>query len=113
LSVWVRLTLRHKELTAPGPRWLNDREAEDCMGATANGNAAGRTETQLTHALGEAVVHIWSHLPPDVQHDLFEEAITARGEAARQQLAVFLHAHHARTTDFRRGDVIEPDSLGG
>ena len=72
-----------------------------------------RSDEQLTHALGEAVVQVWSHLPPDVQHDLFEEAITARGESMRQQLAVFLHAHHTRTTDFKRRDMIEPDSLGG
>jgi hypothetical protein len=81
---------------------------EDRMNATAS-----RTENNLTHALGEAVVHIWSHLPPDVQHDLFEEAITTRGEAMRQQLAVFLHAHHARTTDLKENDMLEPDSLGG
>ena len=72
-----------------------------------------RTEDKLTHALGEAVVQIWSYLSPDVQHELFEEAITARGEGVRQQLAVFLHAHHARTANFRRCDVLEPDSLGG
>ena len=75
--------------------------------------SSSRTEDKLTHALGEAVVQIWSHLPPDVQHDLFEEAITARGETVRQQLAVFLHAHHTRTTDFRPRDALEPDSLGG
>jgi len=78
------------------------------MSATSN-----RTEDKLTHALGEAVVQIWSNLPPEVQHNLFEEAIAARGEAMRQQLAVFLHAHHARTTGLRPRDVIEPDSLGG
>jgi hypothetical protein len=72
-----------------------------------------RTEEQLTRALGEAVVQVWSHLPPDVQHDLFEEAITARDESIRQQLAVFLHAHHARTSVVARRDMIEPDSLGG
>lgn len=83
------------------------------MTATANRTATSRTEDSLTQALGEAVVHIWSHLPPDVQHDLFEEAITARGETMRQQLAIFLHAHHSRTTDFKRRDIIEPDSLGG
>jgi hypothetical protein len=71
------------------------------------------SEEQLTRALGEAVVQVWSHLPAEVQHDLFEEAIIARGEWMRQQLAVFLHAHHARTTDFKQRDMIEPDSLGG
>jgi len=36
------------------------------------------TADQLTMALGEAVVRIWSDLPQDVQHHLFEEAITSK-----------------------------------
>jgi hypothetical protein len=72
-----------------------------------------RTEEQLTRALGEAVIQVWSHLPPDIQHELFEEAITARDESMRQQLAVFLHTRHARTSIIGRRDMIEPDSLGG
>ena len=58
------------------------------------------TDEQLTHALGAGVVQIWSYLPPDVQHELFEEAITCLGERMRHQLALFLHDHHVRT-DFR------------
>jgi hypothetical protein len=81
---------------------------EDAMGTISKATAE-----QLTNALGEAVVHIWSYLPPDTQHDLFEEAITARGESIRQQLALFLHEHHVRTVDLMARAVIEPDSLGG
>jgi hypothetical protein len=70
------------------------------------------TEEQLTQALGEAVVRTWSYLPPEVQHELFEEAITSGGERMRHHLALFLHDHHART-DFRARSMVEPDSLGG
>jgi hypothetical protein len=70
------------------------------------------TEEQLMQALGAGVVQIWSHLPPDIQHELFEEAITCLGERMRHQLALFLHDHHART-DFRNRGMLEPDSLGG
>jgi hypothetical protein len=70
-------------------------------------------EGVLTRALGEAVVQIWSYLPPEVQHNLFEEAITGRGERLRQDLALYLHEHHVRTTDVRIRNILEPDSLGG
>jgi hypothetical protein len=70
-------------------------------------------EGALTRALGAAVVQLWSYLPPEVQHDLFEEAATARGEKLRQELALFLHEHHVRTTDLRTRNILEPDSLGG
>jgi hypothetical protein len=68
---------------------------------------------QLTRALGEAVIRIWSDLPQDVQDRLFKEV--ARGESIRSQLAVFLHDNHERTSD-PLGDpreMKEPDSLGG
>jgi hypothetical protein len=71
------------------------------------------TEAKLTRALGEAAVRIWSYLPPDVQHDLFEEVITELGESMRQPLAIFLHGRHIRTTEFRAREMMEPDSLGG
>jgi len=70
------------------------------------------TEEQLTRALGEAVVQIWSYLPPDVQHELFEEAITSGGERMRHHLALFLHDRHVRT-ESRASHILEPDSLGG
>ena len=72
-----------------------------------------KSEERFAGALGEAVVHIWSHLPPDVQHQLFEEVVTSRGEAMRQPLAVFLHDHHTRTAEIKPRQMIEPDSLGG
>ena len=69
------------------------------------------TQEQLMRALGAAVVTMWGRLPPDIQHDLFEEA--AGGDAMRQPLAVFLHGHHPRTSDLRLREMNEPDSLGG
>lgn len=69
-------------------------------------------QAQLTQALGASVVQIWSYLPPDTQHDLFEEAITLLGERMRHPLALFLHDHHVRT-DLRTRGMLEPDSLGG
>ena len=70
---------------------------------------------QLTRALGEAVVRIWSTLPQDVQNHLFQEAVMSQGESIRSQLAVFLHDKHSRTAD-PLGDprqATEPDSHGG
>jgi hypothetical protein len=71
------------------------------------------TEQRLTCALGNAVVRLWSYLPPSVQHDLFEEAIAAHGKTMRPQLAQFLHEHHIRTVDLNARNPLEPDSLGG
>jgi hypothetical protein len=33
---------------------------------------------QLTRALGEAVIRIWSNLPQEVQNHLFQEAVTSQ-----------------------------------
>ena len=69
---------------------------------------------QVFRALGEAVVAVWSRLPQDIQHDLFEGAVTSQGESSRQQLAVFLHGEHPRTSDAIKSSAMpEPDSLGG
>ena len=69
---------------------------------------------QLSRALGEAVIRIWSNLPQDVQHRLFEEAVISHGESMRQQLAVFLHDKHLSTSDsIKAREIPEPDSLGG
>jgi hypothetical protein len=70
---------------------------------------------QLTRALGEAVIRIWSDLPHEVQDRLFQEAVASQGESIRSQLAVVLHDQHERTSD-PLGDPREkkePDSLGG
>ena len=73
------------------------------------------TADQLTRALGEAVIRIWSSLPQDVQNHLFQEAVTSQRESIRSQLAVFLHDKHPRTSDplGKPREMIEPDSLGG
>jgi hypothetical protein len=75
---------------------------------------AGVTKELVSRALGEAVVRIWSRLPQDIQERLFDEAVTSQGEAIRHELAVFLHDHHARTSDALKARAMpEPDSLGG
>jgi hypothetical protein len=73
------------------------------------------TADQLTQALGQAVIRIWSNLPQDVQLHLFQEAVTSHGESIRAQLAVFLHDKHPRTSDplGNPREMTEPDSLGG
>jgi hypothetical protein len=69
---------------------------------------------RFSQALGEAVLRIWSRLPQRVQHDLFEEALTAEWAGMRAQLATFLHHKHARTASaVANRAMIEPDSLGG
>jgi hypothetical protein len=70
---------------------------------------------QLTRALGEAAIRIWSNLPQGVQIQLFEKAVASQGEAIRSKLAVFLHDEHSRTADplGKPRDMPEPDSLGG
>ncbi len=52
--------------------------------------------------LGAATAELWSKLPQELQHTLFERAVVLghRGEpdeSLREQLAKFLHDHHART----------------
>jgi len=52
--------------------------------------------------LGAATAELWSELPQQLQHSLFERAVVLghvgeRDESLREQLAKFLHDHHART----------------
>lgn len=52
--------------------------------------------------LGAAAADLWSKLPQDLQHRLFERAVVLghqgeQDESLREQLAKFLHDHHART----------------
>ncbi len=52
--------------------------------------------------LGAAAADLWSTLPQDLQHTLFERAVLLghqgeRDESLREQLAKFLHDHHTRT----------------
>jgi hypothetical protein len=76
--------------------------------------SAKPTSQQLSGALGEAVVRLWSSMPHEIQHRLFEEVITYQGEDIRLPLAVYLHDRHSRTyAAIRARAVLEPDSLGG
>ena len=71
-------------------------------------------QDQIFRALGNAVARAWSQLPQDIQQRLFEEAVVSQGESVRQQLAVFLHHKHQRTSDSIKAQALpEPDSLGG
>jgi hypothetical protein len=52
--------------------------------------------------LGAAAADLWSELPHALQHTLFERAVVLghkgeQDESLREQLAKFLHDHHART----------------
>ena len=72
------------------------------------------TSQQLSRALGEAVVGIWSQLPHEVQCQLFEAAVCWQRERTRPQLAIFLHEKYQRTSASIQARVMmEPDSLGG
>jgi hypothetical protein len=75
---------------------------------------SGDATDRLSRALGEAVARSWSALPQDIQHKLFEAAVMAHGEAIRQELAVYLHGKHDRTSNVGQSRAVpEPDSLGG
>jgi hypothetical protein len=64
--------------------------------------------------MGEAVVRVWSELPKDVQHQLFEAAVGPGEDEVRAELARFLHDMHVRTTDALKAHaIVEPDSKGG
>ena len=61
-------------------------------------------EERYALALGQAVINAWGGLPQDIQQLLFEDAVisghhTERDESLREQLAVFLHDRHPRTTE--------------
>jgi hypothetical protein len=62
----------------------------------------GDRQDRYHAVLGAAAAELWSHLPHDLQHLLFERAVVLghqgeRDESLREQLAKFLHDHHART----------------
>jgi hypothetical protein len=61
-------------------------------------------------ALGLAALDLWSTLPQEIQHSLFEQAVvrghkTERDESLREQLAAFLHDHHQRTIKRNAGQA--------
>jgi hypothetical protein len=102
-----------------GPEYqaLRGALAELGHSALANerkGEFPAEAADRLSRALGEAVARCWSTLTQDIQQRLFEAAVMAHGEAIRQELAVYLHGTHDRTSDVRQTRAVpEPDSLGG
>jgi hypothetical protein len=79
-----------------------------------NTRTARNTDQSLDQALGKAVARCWNGLSSEIQHDLFEAAVLAEGEAIRQPLAMYLHSKHPRTVETVRARATsEPDSLGG
>jgi hypothetical protein len=71
-------------------------------------------QDQLFCALGQAVAKVWSQLPQEIQHHLFEEAVASQGEPVRQQIAVFLQHKQQRTADAVNAQaLLKPDSRGG
>jgi len=65
---------------------------------------------RFAEALGLAALDLWSELPQEIQHSLFEQAVvrghkTERDESLREQLAQFLHAHHERTAKRNAGEA--------
>jgi hypothetical protein len=64
--------------------------------------AENESRERFVQVLGEAAIALWSELPKDLQHDLFERAVrlghkSERDESLREQLAQFLHDQHERT----------------
>jgi hypothetical protein len=61
-------------------------------------------------ALGLAALDLWSELPQEVQHRLFEQAVLRghkgeRDESLREQLAQFLHGQDERTSKRHAGQA--------
>jgi hypothetical protein len=67
-----------------------------------SGRAVNDIAARYFLILGAAAADLWSQLPQDIQHTLFEHAVVLghqgeRDESLREQLAKFLHDHHTRT----------------
>jgi hypothetical protein len=74
------------------------------MSGQSNPAAASEDRNRYVLVLGAATADLWSALPQDLQHALFERAVLLghqgeRDESLREQLAKFLHDHHARTAE--------------
>jgi hypothetical protein len=72
------------------------------MTTTSQSNDADEKLARYFIVLGAAAADLWSDLPKDLQEKVFERAVvlghkTERDESLREQLAKFLHDHHART----------------
>ncbi len=68
----------------------------------ANKTSGDDAITRYFLVLGAAATDLWSRLPHELQELLFERAVilghkSERDESLREQLAKFLHDHHART----------------
>ena len=64
--------------------------------------AGGTNAERYLLVLGTAAADLWSDLPQELQQALFERAVilghkSERDESLREQLAKFLHDHHARS----------------
>jgi len=64
--------------------------------------AMNNSAERFVRVLGEAALDLWSELPQEIQHQVFERAVvlghkTEQDESLREQLAQFLHDHHERT----------------
>jgi hypothetical protein len=71
---------------------------------------ADESTERFVEALGLATLDLWSELPQEVQHSLFEQAVlrghkSERDESLREQLAQFLHQHHERTAKRNAGQA--------
>jgi hypothetical protein len=97
---------------AQGGRGPERQALVEALASVGVYDSSPKAAEQLSRALGQAVAQCWSSLPQEIQHDLFEAAVTSEGETIRQRLAVFLHGKHERTVDTARA-MPEPDSLGG
>jgi hypothetical protein len=65
-------------------------------------SAVNENAARFFLVLGAAAADLWSELTHELQHTLFERAVVLghegeRDESLREQLAKFLHDHHART----------------
>ena len=72
------------------------------MSATSDNVGEDKNAERYLLVLGTAAADLWSHLPQELQQSLFERAVvlghkSERDESLREQLAKFLHDHHART----------------
>ena len=75
--------------------------ADFCMSGQSQSSARNNSAERYLLVLGTAAADLWSSLPQDLQHLLFERAVvlghkSERDESLREQLAKFLHDHHAR-----------------
>ena len=65
-----------------------------------------KADMRFAPLIGNAAIHLWAELPPEVQEKLFEHAVVIghqgeRDESLREELARFLHDRHPRTQQAR------------